>query len=414
MKIQKRVTAFITALTMIVPAAEIAGYRVSAAETQNEIIYGDLNSDKNVDVTDLSVLSLYLIGDRELENDMQKEAADVQYDGVIDLGDLACMRQYLSKKTESIGKPSEDITDKCTVLKIADYYGQYKIYEGFEYNWTKTDPDGYSMESEIYDSVLITSMDEFNKYIAYDEYGTKVFEDNKIEINEEFFKNNYIAMEVNSWECNGIATELTSVKRDSQGNIDLYFERRRPAFWIELLSFYRNIVIIPVTSDDYNKLRVHYNSYCAIYESRLEGQAYQPYPIIDVHRITGCSYTETEKKPETYGIISSNDELGSISECGLDMDNVISEFGLSDKFFTEYDLAYCIVPENSVNNLERILQNQSGEISFEFSNSDALVDPFVTGKTSVKFIGAAIPKEKAGAGIPNNNLKIDKFKGWTP
>ena len=414
MKIQKRLTTFITVLTMIASVSDIFDYKVSAAETQNEIIYGDLNSDKTVDVTDLSILSLYLIGDRELENDMQKEAADVQYDGVIDLGDLACMRQYLSKKTESIGKPSEDITDKCTVLKIADDHDHYKIYEGFEYNWTKTDPDGYPIESEIYDSVLITSMDDYNKYIAYDEYGTKVFEDNKIEINEEFFKNNYIAMEVNSWECNEIATELTSVKKDSHGNIDLYFERRLPAFWIELLSFYRNIVIIPATYDNDSKLRVHYNSYYTIYESRHEGDEYLPYPIIDVRKITGCSYTETEKKPETYGIITSNDELSSIAECGLDMDNVISEFGLSDDFFGEYDLAYCIVPENSEYELERVLYNQSGEISFEFSNSDALEDPFVTGKTSVKFIGAAIPKEKAGAGITNNNLKIDKFKGWTP
>ena len=96
------------------------------------------------------------------------------------------------------------------------------------------------------------------------------------------------------------------------------------------------------------------------------------------------------------------------------MDNVVSEFGLSDRFFAEYDLAYCIVPENSENNLERILQNQAGEISFELSYSDTLEDPFAAGKTSVKFIGAAIPKEKAGAGIPNKNLKIDKFLRWTP
>ena len=72
------------------------------------------------------------------------------------------------------------------------------------------------------------------------------------------------------------------------------------------------------------------------------------------------------------------------------------------------------MPENGEYELERVLYNQSGEISFEFSNSDALEDPFVTGETSVKFIGAAIPKERAGAGIPNKNLKIDIFKGWTP
>ena len=63
----------------------------------SEFIYGDLNNDKKVDVTDLSFLSLYLIGDMKF-SDIQKKAGDVSTDESVNLADLARFRQYLSKK----------------------------------------------------------------------------------------------------------------------------------------------------------------------------------------------------------------------------------------------------------------------------------------------------------------------------
>ena len=50
----------------------------------------------------MSLLSLYLIGDRKLTGD-QLKAADVLTDGTVNLTDLATLRQYLSKKIKSIG-----------------------------------------------------------------------------------------------------------------------------------------------------------------------------------------------------------------------------------------------------------------------------------------------------------------------
>ncbi len=69
--------------------------------TETKIMTGDLNSDNKVDITDLSYLSLYLIGDMEL-NDTQKKAADVDGDGEVKLADLAKMRQFLSRKVSSL------------------------------------------------------------------------------------------------------------------------------------------------------------------------------------------------------------------------------------------------------------------------------------------------------------------------
>ena len=62
---------------------------------------GDLNSDSYVDLTDLSLLSLYLIGDYELDHTHANQA-DIDEDGNVTLADLARLQQYLSKKIESL------------------------------------------------------------------------------------------------------------------------------------------------------------------------------------------------------------------------------------------------------------------------------------------------------------------------
>ena len=67
----------------------------------NAVCFGDLNSDQTIDVTDLTELSLALLGDKELTEDQQK-AADIDGNGSVTLADLARLQQYLSKKIDSL------------------------------------------------------------------------------------------------------------------------------------------------------------------------------------------------------------------------------------------------------------------------------------------------------------------------
>ncbi len=96
----------------------------SAAGTSYGPLYGDVNIDGKVDVTDLSILSLYIVGDVEITRNDILERADVLYDGEVDIADLATLRQYLSKKTDVIGKTSSPaIVDMVSVRHVGDRIG---------------------------------------------------------------------------------------------------------------------------------------------------------------------------------------------------------------------------------------------------------------------------------------------------
>ena len=263
MKNNRKTAAFITAIAMIITAANINGSRT--IEAKDEIIYGDLNSDGKVDITDLSLLSLHLIGDKPLETDELKEAADVQYDKTIDLGDLACLRQFLSKKTDTIGKitkPADstettgsadsselkDITDQCTFLEIDDYWGECFIYGKFAKDY-----------AEEY-TTMISTKEDYDKYIGCFEKAVNAFEKAGITVTDDFFENNRIAIEMDMLEPNGMAMELTAVKTDSEGNVNLYFDRHNPGTLTMLAAYYYNIAIIPDNPHNDSKAVSHYNT----------------------------------------------------------------------------------------------------------------------------------------------------------
>jgi len=62
---------------------------------------GDVDLNGTIDVTDLTELSLALVGDKELAAD-QKLAADIDGDGTVSIADLARLQQYLSKKIDKL------------------------------------------------------------------------------------------------------------------------------------------------------------------------------------------------------------------------------------------------------------------------------------------------------------------------
>ncbi len=64
--------------------------------------YGDLNADKNVDITDMTILSLYFLGDVKLDENVVKYA-DVNGDGNTNIADLAHLKQYIMKDPVTLG-----------------------------------------------------------------------------------------------------------------------------------------------------------------------------------------------------------------------------------------------------------------------------------------------------------------------
>ncbi|MBR6835294.1 MAG: glycoside hydrolase family 9 protein, partial [Oscillospiraceae bacterium] len=70
------------------------------ATTAPKVTKGDIDNNGVVDITDVSLLSLYLIGDKKLD-DAALKAADVDSDGEVRLTDAARMLQFLSKNINS-------------------------------------------------------------------------------------------------------------------------------------------------------------------------------------------------------------------------------------------------------------------------------------------------------------------------
>lgn len=67
-----------------------------------KIIYGDLNNDKEADLTDLSILSIYLMEKNKTDESFLK-AADVTGDGEVDIRDLAHFKRYVCKEKVTLG-----------------------------------------------------------------------------------------------------------------------------------------------------------------------------------------------------------------------------------------------------------------------------------------------------------------------
>ena len=96
------VTTTKPAETTAKPAETTVKSSETTSENPVEFMYGDINTDGKIDVTDLSCLSLYLIGDMKLEGQGLK-AADTDGDGKVLMADLANLRMYLSKLKDYLG-----------------------------------------------------------------------------------------------------------------------------------------------------------------------------------------------------------------------------------------------------------------------------------------------------------------------
>jgi len=66
-----------------------------------KVMVGDVNADGKVDITDLSIISLYILGDYKFTAE-QSVAGDTEKDNDVNLADLAKLRQFISKVIDSL------------------------------------------------------------------------------------------------------------------------------------------------------------------------------------------------------------------------------------------------------------------------------------------------------------------------
>ena len=68
---------------------------------------GDINGDGKVELTDMTLLSLNIMGDYAIEDELKLKDADVMRDGKIDVADLAYFKQYVSQDKVLLGLAPE-------------------------------------------------------------------------------------------------------------------------------------------------------------------------------------------------------------------------------------------------------------------------------------------------------------------
>ena len=284
---------------------------------------GDIFADDKIDVTDLTELSLALLGDRNLSED-QKKAADVDGDGDVTLADLAMLRQYLSKKIDSLGKtPNASIPSPAVTSDITD------ISDSCETVTVGVDVDKWGSALK---SIMISSMEDYDEYIGVESEENKKLAKKGIEINEEFFKTNRLAVMVdNSEGCNGVKYTLTGVKLDKDGNVHLYYDKEIPEFMTALASVFHYITVVPASENSESETIVHFNEIrertyitdkCTIVNSTNVGFKGESYPVVS-------------------GMITSMEQFEEeMSKNGIEPAGVIERLDISKEFFDDNFLVY--------------------------------------------------------------------------
>ncbi len=116
------------------------------SDKTDPVLYGDINGDDQIDITDLLKLSLFLLKDTAF-NETSLTAADVSGDGNVDIADLAVMKQYICKDNIKLG-PKNEIKDR--------YCGSYSN-DDIEVNIIINDNQTYSMKIGI---MRLTTIDD--------------------------------------------------------------------------------------------------------------------------------------------------------------------------------------------------------------------------------------------------------------
>ncbi|MBP1566119.1 MAG: hypothetical protein J6A58_10240 [Oscillospiraceae bacterium] len=95
------VDAAVENLAVINPSVVAGKVTVGAGSSAGDNMYGDVDLNGTIDLTDLTLIALHLLGDTNLQG-QALENADVIVDGKLGLDDLATMKQYIVKDPDVV------------------------------------------------------------------------------------------------------------------------------------------------------------------------------------------------------------------------------------------------------------------------------------------------------------------------
>ena len=153
---------------------------INKTALKTEILYGDLNNDKKVDIEDANILNNYLLGKIELDN-IQKIAADYNKDNVINIDDLNEINKLIESSIEASVTQISNVDTK-SVLKNTkvSFKAQFNIKGNKKYyfKWydIKSTNNNVSTECKLVnnsDTYSINVTDD-NEYVLL-----KIYDDEK-------------------------------------------------------------------------------------------------------------------------------------------------------------------------------------------------------------------------------------------
>lgn len=171
---------------------------VLAYNPEDIVTVGDIDQSGTVDITDMTQLSLYLIGDTDF-SDYEEKTADTDMNGVVDLCDLANFRRFFTKGADKnglimIGKTMPLDNTSIEREPVPDEYPPAEIVSGNEGEQTVPaitekdidSDDKFLIEREPMPDVLPVNAENNNYDYAvlsgktYSKRGVYIFSENQI------------------------------------------------------------------------------------------------------------------------------------------------------------------------------------------------------------------------------------------
>jgi len=216
------------------------------APLEDKINYGDLDANKVVDLSDLTILSQYLLKDIELEAD-QIKCADVNSDEDVNLQDLTLMKQYVMNDDVKLGVKgnisSEDTKKDNDSNEISEI-----IWLGYSFD-AGTDHD--ALNGEI-SSAVLRSVSDLSEYLsAAEKY--PVIGSYLEKYDEEFFEENILVLKLIEQTVGaGAGFSIENIKYSDEKTLQIECAKVDEQITGPAAAMSWNIAAVSIPADDFH------------------------------------------------------------------------------------------------------------------------------------------------------------------